>query len=151
MGEDLGGTGETVQPIFEVGDGPCLCPPNILEKRCIHFITEQGLSLHILADKKTKNAYRLRYLVSLAVDPFVLLSLANSWYLMLLLQLGSVAHFPLLAPPPGMGSPWRSTLCRRIMKLHSASYLRLICFAVAGLGAPLSRFLKGATYKFLNE
>ena len=29
--------------------------------------------------------------------------------------------------------------------------LRLICIAVVGLGAPLSRFLEGAPYKFLNE
>jgi len=32
-----------------------------------------------------------------------------------------------------------------------AGCLRLICIAVAGLGAPLSRFLEGAPYKFLNE
>ena len=29
--------------------------------------------------------------------------------------------------------------------------LRLICITVAGLGAPLSGFLEGAPYKFLNE
>ena len=30
-------------------------------------------------------------------------------------------------------------------------YALLICIAVVGLGAPLSRFLEGAPYKFLNE
>jgi len=37
------------------------------------------------------------------------------------------------------------------MKVCSTGCLRLICIAVAGLGAPLSRFLEGAPYKFLNE
>ena len=78
-------------------------------------------------------------------------NITNSWYLVLLLQLGSVAYFPLLAPPPGMGFPWRSVSCLRIMKMHSASYLGLICFTMAGLEAPRSRFLEGVPYKFLNE
>ena len=37
------------------------------------------------------------------------------------------------------------------MKVRFAGCLRLICITVAGLGAPLSRFLEGAPYKFLNE
>ena len=37
------------------------------------------------------------------------------------------------------------------MKVRFAGCLRLICIAVAGLGAPLSRFLEEAPYKFLNE
>ena len=37
------------------------------------------------------------------------------------------------------------------MKVRFAGCLRLICIAVAGLGAPLSRFLEGAPYKFLND
>ena len=57
-----------------------------------------------------------------------------------------------LDPQPAMGSPsWRSASCLRIMKMYSASYLRLICFTVAGLGAPLSRFIEGVPHKFLNE
>jgi len=32
-GGDLGGTGGTVLPQFEVGDGPCIRPPNILISR----------------------------------------------------------------------------------------------------------------------
>src|SRR6218665_67516 len=32
------------------------------------------------------------------------------WCLVLKLQLGSVAHSPLLAPPPGMDSPWKSVV-----------------------------------------
>src|SRR6218665_1401616 len=39
--------------------------------------------------------------------------------------IGSVAHFPWLAPPHGLGSPWRSASCLRIVKMRSASYLRL--------------------------
>ena len=34
--------------------------------------------------------------------------------------------------------------------MHFAGCLRLICIAVAGLRVPLSRFLEGAPYKFLN-
>src|SRR6218665_158804 len=41
--------------------------------------------------------------------------------------------------------------CLKIMKVRFAGCLRLICIAVAGLGAPLSRFLEGTPYKFLNE
>ena len=53
--------------------------------------------------------------------------------------------------PPGMDSPWKSVSCLKIMKARFAGCLRLICIAVAGLVAPLSRFLEGAPYKFLNE
>src|SRR6218665_1503765 len=90
------------------------------------------------------------YLVYLDAEPFVPLLPASYWCLVLKLQL-SIAHSPLLAPPPGMDSPWKSVSCLRIMKLRFAGCLRLICIAVAGLGAPLSRFLEGAPYKFLNE
>src|SRR6218665_3802409 len=92
-----------------------------------------------------------RFLVYLDAEPFVPLLPASYWCLVLKLQLGSVAHSPLLAPPPGMGSPWKSVSCLKIMKVRFAGYLRLICIAVAGLGASLSRFLEGAPYKFLNE
>ena len=34
------------------------------------------------------------------------------------------------------------------MKVRFAGYSRLICIAVVGLGAPLSRFLEGVPYKF---
>ena len=68
-----------------------------------------------------------------------------------ILQLGSVAHSPLLVPPPGMDSPWKSVSCLKIMKVCFAGCLRLICIAVVGLEAPLSRFLEGAPCKFLNE
>src|SRR6218665_1169657 len=50
-----------------------------------------------------------------------------------------------------MDSPWKSVSCLKIMKVRFGGCLRLICIAVAGLGAPLSRFLEGAPYKFLNE
>src|SRR6218665_1028476 len=90
-----------------------------------------------------------RYLVYLDAEPFVPLLPASYWCLVLKLQLGSVAHSPFSAPPPGMDSPWKSISCLKIMKVRFAGCLRLI--AVAGLGAPLSRFLEGAPYKFLNE
>src|SRR6218665_2543517 len=67
------------------------------------------------------------------------------------LQLGNVTHSPLLVPPPGMDSPLKSISCLKIMKVRFAGCLRPICIAVVGLGAPLSRFLEGAPYKFLNE
>src|SRR6218665_1400513 len=92
-----------------------------------------------------------RYLVYLDGKPFVPLLLASYWCLVLKRQLGSVAHSPLLVPPPGMDSPWKSISCLKIMKVRFAGCLRLICTAVAGLGVPLSRFLEGAPYKFLNE
>jgi|SRR6218665_2182402 len=69
----------------------------------------------------------------------------------LLLQLGSVAHSPLLVPPARTDLHWKSASCLKIMKMRSAGCLRLICIAVAGLRAPLSRFLEGAPYTFLNE
>src|SRR6218665_3084839 len=93
-----------------------------------------------------------RFLVYLDGEPFVPLLLASyNWCLVLKLQPGSVAHSPLLVPPPGMDSPWKSVSCLKIMKVRFAGCLRLICIAVDGLGAPLSRFLEGASYKFLNE
>src|SRR6218665_398209 len=85
-----------------------------------------------------------RYLVYLDGEPFLPLLLASYWCLVLKLQLGSVMHSPLLAPPPGMDYPWKSVSCLKIMKVRFAGCLRLICIAVAGLEAPLSRFfLKG--------
>ena len=93
-----------------------------------------------------------RYLVNLDGGPFVpLLVVSYNWCLVLKLQLGSVAHSPLLVPPPGMDSPWKYVSCLKIMKVRFAGCLRLICIAVAGVGAPLSRFLEEAPYKFLNE
>jgi len=92
-----------------------------------------------------------RYLVYLNGEPFIPLLLASYWCLVLKLQLGSFAHSPLLVPPLGMDSPWKSVSCLKIMREHFAGCWRLICIAVVGLGAPLSRFLEGAPYKFLNE
>ena len=80
-----------------------------------------------------------RYLVYLTCELFVPLFLVSFWYLMLLLQLGSVVHTPLLVPPPGMH------------KVRSAGCLRLICITAASLGVSLSRFLESALYKCLNE
>src|SRR6218665_1773070 len=92
-----------------------------------------------------------RYLVYLEGEPFVPLLLASYWCLVLKMQLGSVGHSPLLVPPPGMDSPWKSISCLKIMKACFAGCLRLICIDVVGLGATLSRFLQGPPYKFLNE
>src|SRR6218665_2281452 len=92
-----------------------------------------------------------RYLVYLDGEPFVPLLLASYWCLVLKLQLGSVTHSPLLALHLEWTFPWKSVSCLKLMKVHFAGCLRLICIAVVGLGAPLSRFLEGAPYKFLNE
>src|SRR6218665_3109920 len=81
-----------------------------------------------------------RYLVYLDGGPFVPLLLASYWCLVLQLQLGNVVYFPLLVSPPGMDSPWKSASCLKIMKVHSAGCLSLICIVVAGLGAPLTSF-----------
>src|SRR6218665_2923795 len=43
--------------------------------------------------------------------------LGASCRVVLKLQLGSVAHSPLLVPPPGMDSPWKSVSCLKIMKV----------------------------------
>jgi len=84
-----------------------------------------------------------RCIVYLDAEPFVPLLLASYWCLVLKLQLGSAAHSPLLVPPPGMDSPWKSISCLKITKVRFAGCLRLICMVVVGLG----RFLEGATYK----
>jgi len=65
-------------------------------------------------------------------------SVTGYWCLVLKLQLGIVAHSPLLVPPPGIDSPWKSVSCLKIMKVRFAGCLRLICIAVVGLRAPLS-------------
>src|SRR6218665_1626422 len=49
------------------------------------------------------------------------------------------------------GLPLEIRVLPKIMKVRFAGCFRQICIAVAGLGAPLSRFLEGAPYKFLNE
>src|SRR6218665_2500012 len=75
-----------------------------------------------------------RYLVYLDGELYDPLLLASYWYLVLKLQLGSVADSPLLVPPPGMNSPWKSVSCLKIMKVRFAGCLRLICIAMVGLG-----------------
>ena len=94
---------------------------------------------------------RPSFFVCLCLSMTVRLSVCVS-LLVLLLQLGSLARFPMLAlhlnlAPKEVLPP----ACLRIMKTRSASGLRLICFAVAGMGASLNRFLEGAPSKFLNE
>ena len=84
-----------------------------------------------------------RYLVYLDDGPFVPMLQASYWYLVLKLQLISVVHSTLLVPPLGMDSPWKSISCLQIMKVLFAGCLTLIGIVVAGLGAPLSRFLEG--------
>src|SRR6218665_439997 len=56
-------------------------------------------------------------------------------YWCLVLKLGSVVHSPLLVPPPGLDTPLKSVSCLKIMKVHFAGCLRLICTAVVGLRA----------------
>lgn|SRR6218665_674192 len=94
----------------------------------------------------------VRYLVYPAVEPSVLSFLANSWYLLLLLQVGSITPFSIVVPPPGIGSPWRSSSCLRIMKLSALYKLLKTNLCRRGwAGAPLSKFLEGMPYKFFNE
>ena len=65
----------------------------------------------------TSASYVYRYLIYLHGEPFVLLLLASYWCLVLKLQLGSVAQSPLMVPPPGMDSFWKSVSCLKIMKV----------------------------------
>ena len=55
----------------------------------------------------------------------------------------------LLAPPLGMNSLLRCACCPGTMCVLSASF-RHFSLAVAGLRAPLSRFIEGALYKYLE-
>src|SRR6218665_870975 len=59
--------------------------------------------------------------------------------------------FSIVGPSTWNGLPLEIRILPKIMKVRFAGCLRLICIAVAGLGATLSRFLEGAPYKFLNE
>ena len=69
---------------------------------------------------------------------------ASYWCLVLKLQLGSVAHSPLLVPPPGMDSPWKSVSCLKITKVRFTGCLRLICVSPwLGWGRLWVDFLKG--------
>lgn len=60
------------------------------------------------------------YLIYPDIEPFVLLLLANFWFLVLLPQLGTIAHYPPSVPPPEMDSCWRCTCCPGIMQTHVA-------------------------------
>jgi|SRR6218665_2034879 len=119
---------------------------------CISMCVLMCINMCVLTVCASVCSYVHQYvcIMSISIHTYTLL-LASYWCLVLLLHLGSVARSPLLVPPPGMHSPWKSTSCLKIMKVHFAGCLRLICIAVAGLRTPLSRFLEGAPYKFLNE
>ena len=60
----------------------------------------------------------------------------------------SVEPSRLLAPPLGMGSRLRYAYCPGIICLLSTNCSSPFSLAVAGLGAPLSRLLEEALYKF---
>ena len=80
--------------------------------------------------------------------------MVNSWFLGPSLRLNSVELSLLLAPPLGVNSLLCCACYLRTMCLLSASFLRHFSLAVAGLRAPLSRFLEGALYKYpewINE
>src|SRR6218665_1912954 len=64
------------------------------------------------------------------------------------LRLSSVELSLLLAPPLGMNSLLHSACYLRTICLLAASFLRNFSLAVAGLRAPLSRFLEEALYKY---
>ena len=123
-----------------------VCNEDIINVFVLYFydIIEDIFNVHCYIIEDIINASSVdRYLVYLDGEPFVSLLLASYWCLVLKLQLGSVTHSPLLVRPPGMNSPWKSISCLKIMKVRFAGCLRLICIAVVGLGAPLSRFLEG--------
>src|SRR6218665_988620 len=64
-----------------------------------------------------------RYLVYMGGEQcFVPLLLASYWYLVLQLQLGSIVHPPMLVPPPGMDSLWKSASC---LKNNESEFCRL--------------------------
>ena len=58
---------------------------------------------------------------------------------------------PIVGPSTWNGLPLEIHLLPKNNESAFAGCLRLICIAVVGLVAPLSRFLEGASYKFLNE
>src|SRR6218665_1027144 len=90
----------------------------------------------------------------LLAEPFVLQIVVSSWFLGPALHLSSVELSLLLAPPLGMNSLLHSACYLRTTRLLSASFLRHFSLTVAGLRAPLSRFLEGALYKYperMNE
>src|SRR6218665_3229586 len=72
----------------------------------------------------------------------------SSWFLGPALRLSSVELSLLLAPPLGMNSLLHSACYLTTTCLLSASFLRHFSLTVAGLRAPLSRFLEGALYKY---
>src|SRR6218665_1513890 len=59
--------------------------------------------------------------------------------------------FSIVGPSTWNGLPLEIRILPKNNESAFAGCLRLICIAVAGLGAPLSRFLEGAPYKFFNE
>ena len=63
-------------------------------------------------------------------------------------SISSVELFLLLAPPLGINSLLHSACYLRTTCILSASFLRHFSLTVAGLRAPLSRFLEGALYKY---
>ena len=74
--------------------------------------------------------------------------MVSSWFLGPALRLNSVELSLLLAPPLGMNSLLHSACYLRTTCLLSASFLRHFSLTVAGLRAPLSRFLEGVLYKY---
>ena len=104
------------------------------------------------ADKQVGPTFIPGFIPGEPFVPLLLATVASYWNLVLLLQLGSVAHSPLLAPPPGMDSPWTYASCLKIMKVRFAGCLRLICKAVVGLGRLWVDFLKGRLINsWMNE
>src|SRR6218665_963505 len=64
------------------------------------------------------------------------------------IYISSIEPSLLLAPPLGTNSLLHSACYLRTMCLLSASFLRHFSLTVAGLRAPLSRFLEGVLYKY---
>jgi len=72
---------------------------------------------------------------------------------MLQLQLVSIVHSPLLVPE-SLHPKWTSFEIRLLPKNNESEFCRLLktdLYRRGWAGAPLSRFLEGMPYKFLNE
>src|SRR6218665_88434 len=99
---------------------------------------------------KEKRFYEVGKLIAWKklITPFVLRFVVSSWFIGPALSLSSIEPSLLLAPPLVMYSLLHSACYLRTTCLPSASFLRHFSLTVAGLRAPLSRFLEGPLYKY---
>jgi len=75
---------------------------------------------------------------------------SSCWFLLKTFHLNSTKLSLWLAPSLGMNSLLCCACGAGIMCLLSTNFLRHFSLVIAGLRAPLSRFLEGALYKYLE-